>query len=86
MQLRNLLLSLVAATTCSAVALTRPAMCGNPAPSKEYREVLAKAAAEEHKYHITALSKQAARTVNTYVHIVAADRTRSGGNIGVRIS
>lgn len=85
MQLRNLLLSLVAATTCSAAALTRPAMCGNPAPSKEYREVLAKAAAAEQPTHISAKTKQASRTVRTYVHIIASDQSRSGGNIAVRI-
>ncbi|OAQ98769.1 hypothetical protein LLEC1_06228 [Akanthomyces lecanii] len=82
MQLRHLFLSLVAAATCKAVAVDRPAMCGNPAPSKEYRQMLAEASAAEASASTHAsVEARAPRTVNTWVHIIAADQTRSGGYI-----
>ncbi len=86
MQLTHLFLSLLTATTCTAVAVTPHAMCGNPAPSKEYRQVLAEAQIAEASASASANAKRATTTVKTYVHIIAADNSRAGGAIGVCLS
>ncbi|XWW92417.1 hypothetical protein V2A60_000340 [Cordyceps javanica] len=82
MQCKHFFLSLLAAATCRAALVQYHPPCGNPAPSDEYRQVLAEAKASEVSAHATADAKRAVRTVKTWVHIIAADQSRSGGAIG----
>ncbi|ATY61802.1 metalloprotease 1 [Cordyceps militaris] len=85
MQLKHLFVSQLATAACRAAVVEPHPPCGNPAPSREYLQILAKAKVAEVSVHASTNVKRVARTVNTYLHIIAADNTRAGGAIGQHV-
>ncbi|OAA71219.1 metalloprotease 1 [Cordyceps fumosorosea ARSEF 2679] len=81
MQLKSILLSLAAAATCQAAAVVNHEICGTPPPSEAYLQAIRESAAEEAAAVANANVKRDVRYIKTYVHIIASDSSRSGGNI-----
>lgn len=77
------LLAFLAPAAIEAAVAARRAPCGTESPNHEFTKISNGFRAAEAKAGFSSITERATTQVNTYIHIIAADRTYQGGYVDV---